>query len=270
MQKLNRVIEISMKKVSVIIPCYNQGKYLKETVDSVLNSTYKDIELIIVNDGSDDDITKSVLKELEKQTINIINIENSGVCNARNIGIKAASGDYILPLDADDRIANTYIEKAVSILEQNPDIGIIYCEAEFFGTGQNKKWNLKPATLSNMLIQNRIFPSGIYRKSKFLEVGGYKKEMELGCEDWDFWLSIIETGAKVYQISEVLFYYRKAENSRTQKSLLPENYIKIRLSIIKRHKKLYDKYALFVYPALAFMAVKNFLSYIFKLLRGKN
>lgn len=269
MQKLNRVIEISMKKVSVIIPCYNQGKYLKETVDSVLNSTYKDIELIIVNDGSDDDITKSVLKELEKQGINIINIENSGVCAARNNGIIKATGEYILPLDADDKIAPEYIEKAVDILNKDKNIGIVYCKAKFFGSN-NKPVPLKPATIYNMLIQNCIFSASLFRKEQFLLIGGFCQKLEIGCEDWDFWLSIIETGAKVYQISEVLFYYRKAENSRTQKSLLPENYIKIRLSIIKRHKKLYDKYALFVYPALAFMAVKNFLSYIFKLLRGKN
>lgn len=199
-----------MKKISVIIPCYNQSEYLLDAVKSVVNSTYKNLEIIVVNDGSTEKTPQEIQSMLMPfDNVILINQENSGVCAARNNGIIKASGEYILPLDADDRIADTYIEKAVSILEQNPDIGIVYCEAEFFGTGQNKKWNLKPATLSNMLIQNRIFPSGIYRKSKFLEVGGYKKEMELGCEDWDFWLSIIETGTKVYQIPEVLFFYRK-------------------------------------------------------------
>ena len=100
-----------------------------------------------------------------------------------------------------------------------------------------------------MLIQNRIFPSGIYRKSKFLEVGGYKKEMELGCEDWDFWLSIIETGAKVYQIPEVLFYYRKQQNERTKQSLRPIN--------------------LKMYFLLGFMICKNCAAHFYKLLRGK-
>lgn len=219
-----------MKKISVIIPCYNQYEYLLDAVKSVVSSTYKNLEIIVVNDGSTEKTPQEIQSMLLPfDNVILINQENSGVCAARNNGIIKATGEYILPLDADDRIANTYIEKAVSILEQNPDIGIIYCEAEFFGTGQNKKWNLKPATLSNMLIQNRIFPSGIYRKSKFLEVGGYKKEMELGCEDWDFWLSIIETGAKVYQIPEVLFYYRKQQNERTKQSLRPINYLKIRL-----------------------------------------
>ncbi len=259
-----------MKKISVIIPCYNQYKYLLDAVKSVVSSTYKNLEIIVVNDGSTEKTAQEFQDMLKPfDNVILINQENSGVCAARNNGIIKATGEYILPLDADDRIANTYIEKAVSILEQNPDIGIVYCEAEFFGTGQNKKWNLKPATLSNMLIQNRIFPSGIYRKSKFLEVGGYKKEMELGCEDWDFWLSIIETGAKVYQIPEVLFYYRKQQNERTKQSLRPINYLKIRLNIAKFHNKLYNQFGLKMYFLLGFMICKNCAAHFYKLLRGK-
>ena len=259
-----------MKKISVIIPCYNQYKYLLDAVKSVVSSTYKNLEIIVVNDGSTEKTAQEFQDMLKPfDNVILINQENSGVCAARNNGIIKATGEYILPLDADDRIANTYIEKAVSILEQNPDIGIVYCEAEFFGTGQNKKWDLKPATLSNMLIQNRIFPSGIYRKSKFLEVGGYKKEMELGCEDWDFWLSIIETGAKVYQIPEVLFYYRKQQNERTKQSLRPINYLKIRLNIAKFHNKLYNQFGLKMYFLLGFMICKNCAAHFYKLLRGK-
>ena len=259
-----------MKKVSVIIPCFNHSEYLLDAVKSVVNSTYKNLEIIVVNDGSTEKTPQEIQSMLMPfDNVILINQENSGVCAARNNGIIKASGEYILPLDADDRIADTYIEKAVSILEQNPDIGIAYCEAEFFGTGQNKKWNLKPATLSNMLIQNRIFPSGVYRKSKFLEVGGYKKEMELGCEDWDFWLSIIETGAKVYQIPEVLFYYRKQQNERTKQSLRPINYLKIRLNIAKFHNKLYNQFGLKMYFLLGFMICKNCAAHFYKLLRGK-
>ena len=236
-----------------------------------MSSTYKNLEIIVVNDGSTEKTPQEIQSMLLPfDNVILINQENSGVCTARNNGIIKATGEYILPLDADDRIANTYIEKALSILEQNPDIGIVYCEAEFFGTGQNKKWNLKPATLSNMLIQNRIFPSGIYRKSKFLEVGGYKKEMELGCEDWDFWLSIIETGAKVYQIPEVLFYYRKQQNERTKQSLRPINYLKIRLNIVKFHNKLYNQFGLKMYFLLGFMICKNCAAHFYKLLKGRS
>lgn len=259
-----------MKKISVIIPCYNQSKYLLEAIKSVVESTYKNIEIIVINDGSTDKSPQEIhnmLKTLEN--VILISQENQGVCVARNNGISACSGDYILPLDADDKIADTYIEQAIAMLEQNPDIGVVYSEAEFFGTGQNKKWNLKPATLSNMLIQNRIFSSGIYRKSKFIEIDGYKKEMELGCEDWDFWLSIIETGAKVYQIPEVLFYYRKQQNERTKRSLRPLNYLKIRLNIVKFHKNLYKQFGIKMYLILGFMVCKNYAAHFYKSLKGK-
>ena len=249
-----------MKKVSVVIPCFNQSAYLLDAVYSVMNSTYKNIEVIVVNDGSTDKTPDEISNLLAPfENIILINQQNSGVCTARNNGINKASGEYILPLDADDKIAETYIEKAISVLENNPNIGIVYCEAEFFGNEKNKKWNLKPATLSNMLVQNRIFPSGVYRKSKFLEVGGYKKEMELGCEDWELWLSIIETGSKTYQIPETLFFYRKQQNERTKRSLKPLNYLKIRLNIIKFHKNLYNKFGIKMYILLGLMVCRNFV-----------
>ena len=256
-----------MKKVSVIIPCYNQGKYLEETVNSVLCSHYKNFEIIIVNDGSDDEITKPVLNKLENKGITIINIENSGVCSARNTGIKSCNGEYILTLDADDKIAPDYIEKAVKILDENDDIGIVYCKAQFFDA-INKPVDLKPATIYNMLVQNRIFSASFFRKSTFTEVGGFNPDLELGCEDWDFWLSIIETGAKVFQIPEILFFWRKAENSRTQKALNPSNYLQIRLKMIERHKKLYNKFRLIIYIHLCFMIAKNYISYYLKMIKG--
>ena len=136
-----------MKKVSVVIPCFNQGKYLQETVNSVKSSTYKNIEIIIVNDGSDDSYTISVLEAINEENIKIININNSGVCNARNIGISASSGEYILTLDGDDKISSDYIEKAVKVLDENPEIGIVYSKAKFFDA-DNKIVNLKKATVS--------------------------------------------------------------------------------------------------------------------------
>ena len=257
-----------MKKVSVIIPCYNQSQYLAEAVLSVLNSTYKNIEIIVVNDGSSD-ISTEDLRDLVPAGVTIINQENLGVCTARNNGIKSSSGEYILTLDADDKIAPTYIEMAVNILDNNPQTGIAYCEHEFFGV-KSRQHKIAFATMINMLIQNRIFSAAIFRRNLFDKVNGYKTDMEKGCEDWDFWLSIMETGADVYKIPEVLFFWRKSENERTQKALKPLNYLKIRLSIIKHHRKLYSKYALIVYPVMFAMVVKNLLSHFYKSLKGGN
>lgn len=222
--------------VSVVIPCYNQGEYLKEAVDSVLSSTYENIEIIVVNDGS----TKNVefLKTFSAPKTKIIHQQNQGVALARNNGIKASNGKYILPLDADDKIYSTYIEKAVNVLENNEKIGIVYCEAEFFGQVAGK-WRIAGYSFPEILWTNSIFNSAVYRKVDWQKVGGYKKEMDLGFEDWEFWLNLIESGTEVYKISEVLFLYRQTDLSRSGSLNKNNHAIVMFKQIIKFHPNLY-------------------------------
>ena len=92
-----------MMKVSVIIPCYNQGQYIEEAVKSVLAQTYQNFEIIIVNDGSTDEFTNKLLSDYDKQKTKVLHTDNQGLASARNNGIKVAKGKYILPLDADER-----------------------------------------------------------------------------------------------------------------------------------------------------------------------
>ena len=227
------------KKVSVIIPCYNQGKYVAEAINSALNQTYKNIEIVIVNDGSTDD-SSEVIKPFAEKYKNILffdNKENKGVIYARNMAIDACRGVYILPLDADDTIEPTYIEKAVKILDENPKIGIVYCKARKFGT-KNKYWALPEFDRSQILYSNCIFVSALFRKSEFIKVGRYKDYMQYGCEDHDLWISFIEQGFDAYRIDEVLFNYRQyGEESRTKLSSDYSN--EIWRQIVKNHMDLY-------------------------------
>ena len=259
-------MEDLLETVSVVITCYNQGQYLEECINSVTNSDYPNIEIILVDDGSEDTFTQKTLDKLDSGKIRIIRQNNQGVCAARNNGIAAASGKYILPLDADDKIAETYISKAVEILAQNPQIGIVLCNGILwaFQSGGEGKWKLKNPTITNMLIQNRIFPSALFRKSDFEKLGGYNPIMETGCEDWELWLNFLENGLKPYKIDEELFYHRIAENFRSKNAIRPQNYIKIRYNIIKLHKKLYLKYSFIVALPLMFMILKNILSFAVK------
>ena len=115
--------------VSVIIPCYKQAHFLKESVQSILDQTFQDWEIIIVNDGSPDnthDVAQEIIDLNPQYSIKLIDQENTGLAGARNSGINNASGKYIIPLDSDDQFADSYLEKAVRILERNPDIGIVY------------------------------------------------------------------------------------------------------------------------------------------------
>ena len=202
-----------MPRVSVIVPCYKQAQYLPEALDSVLAQTYSHWECIIINDGSTDNTEEIAQQYCEKdKRIKYIYKENEGLSSARNTGIKNSVGVYILPLDADDKIANTYLEKSVKILDEDQKIGILYSEAELFGE-QFGKWDIPGFNFSEFLNDNQIFCSAFFRREDYDKTNGYNSNMIYGLEDWDFWLSLIEKEVEVYKIPETLFYYRIRNNS---------------------------------------------------------
>lgn len=250
-----------MPKVSVIIPCYNQGAYLNDAVESVLAQTFRDFEIIVVNDGSTDGPTNRLLSDYRKPMTRVIHTANQGLAEARNNGIREATGVYILPLDADDKIASTYLEKAVQILEALSNTGIVYCKAETFGAVTGP-WLAAEYSLRGMLLGNLIFCSALYRKEDWQAVGGYKPNMAHGWEDWDFWLSIIELGNEVHRIPEVLFYYHVKEVSMA-KSMDAAKRADMHMQVIRNHKDLYIENA----RPLIELYYRMTGSYLFRLLK---
>lgn len=222
--------------VTVVIPCYNQGETLEETVASVKQQSYSNVDIVVVNDGSDDQTTLTVLKRLETDGITVVHTTNQGLAAARNNGIAVAKGEYILPLDGDDRIAEHYIEKAMEVFSSQ-NVGIVYCRAQLFGA-VDTEWILPPYSLEQMLLENVIFCSALFRKTDWQEVGGYDTGMLYGWEDYDFWLSLIERGCKVYQIPEILFYYRVTSDSMVRSK---EKWQKVAMfkRIFQRHQQLF-------------------------------
>lgn len=227
-----------MPKVSVIIPCYNQGAYLEEAVDSVLAQTYQDFEILVVDDGSTDAETVKILQDYTRPKTRVIHTDNQGLSMARNNGIQEATGKYILPLDADDKIGPDYLEEAVRILDLYPDIGIVYSEAAFFGM-RTSHWHLPDYTSDHLLFQNIIFCSALFRRVHWEKVGGYNINMVYGWEDWDFWLSLIHLGVKVYRIPQVLFFYRLREESMSH-AMDEKKQFFMRLHAILNHQDLYQ------------------------------
>ena len=231
------------KKVSIIMPCYNQGAYVKEAIESVLNQTYKNIEIVCVNDASSDnsvEIIQGICRKKYHIPIIFINhFENKGVVATRNEAIEKATGDYILPLDADDTLEPTFVEKAVKILDENSDVGIVYCWVNNFGVGM-KSWidKFEDFDINKEIISNSIVNTSMFRKSDFLAVGGYKAYMNKGWEDWDLWLSIIEAGRKAYLIKAALFNYRKC--GVTARSVFAyKNTEELCYTLLKYHTNLY-------------------------------
>ena len=245
-----------MPKVSIVIPCYNQGVYLSETLDSVLAQSYENWECIIVNDGSTDN-TEIVAKEYCKKDKRFVYVyqNNSGLSKARNTGVANSDGFYILPLDSDDIIASQYLEFAIKAFEKNENLKIVYCRAELFGE-QKGEWKLPEFSMERMLGRNCIFCSGIYKKEDFIRVGGYNSNMKYGFEDWDFWLSLLENGGDVLQLNQILFFYRIRKKSMAR-SLNNEKAAIARRQIWENHKSLYSKYY------FNFFFYHNFNSFIY-------
>lgn len=226
-----------MPKVSVIIPCYNQGQYLNEAVQSVLAQTCDDFEIIIVNDGSTDGFTNDLLSKYSGGKITVLHTANHGLSGARNNGIRASTGRYILPLDADDKISAEYLAEAIKVLDADPETGIVYCEAEYFGE-KTGKWELPTYSFLKMLRENQIFCSAFFRREDYDATCGYNPNMIHGWEDWDFWLSLLELGKKVHRIPRVLFYYRIRAESMVR-ALDEENYAFLRIRVYRNHLALY-------------------------------
>jgi glycosyltransferase involved in cell wall biosynthesis len=205
--------------ISILVPCYNQGIYLKETIQSALASSYRPIEILIINDGSSDNSLALAL-ELESQhpEVRVLDQANAGVTKARNAGIAAAQGEYLLPLDGDDLISPAYIEQGLAILATRPEVKVVYCQAEKFSNSGRKPWKLKPFSLQQLAKDNMIFVSALFRKADAEAVGGFSEDMQLGREDWEFWIKLLKNGGEVVQLPLVGFYYRLTPNSKRKKT----------------------------------------------------
>ena len=202
--------------LSIIITCFNLGIYLEEAIDSVKKYTkQEDYELILVNDGSTDEVTIAILRNIEQNDSEVIvlNQPNLGLAKARNNGIKLATGKYIIPLDADNKIRPEFIIQTISILNNNVDIDIVHGNAQNFGN-KNTVWQSKPFDFRGILLNNYIDACAGFRKSTWKKLGGYDENMPvMGFEDWDLWLRMGNAGCRFEYVNEIFFDYRVRDNS---------------------------------------------------------
>lgn len=226
--------------VSVIIPCYKQSSYLEDSIESVVQQTYKDIEIIIIDEGGNNNLELKHAISSKNREIKILKTNKIGLANARNEGIREAKGEYILPLDADDKIGHLYVEKAVDILKSKNEVGIVYSKASFFGY-RSGPWELPPYHFPDILLSPRIFCSAMFRKKEWKLVGGYCSKFYYGWEDHDLWLSIIGLGRNVVRLEECFFFYRKHKNKSMTDDLNSnrEKYLYTIRLLVERHKKLF-------------------------------
>lgn len=219
--------ELTYKKdlpfISVIIPCYKYAHLLTYTVESIIQQTYKNFEIIIVNDGSPDNtsfIASSLVEKYSDYNIKVIQTLNRGLAGARNFGIENSKGTWLLPLDSDDAYKNTFLAKAVEIITKNPDINLIFSNIEDLVTGI-RGWLPPPYTTESITRENTFPYSSLYKKELWGKNGKYNEVLPWGCEDWEFWIRSSKFALKPYKIEEALFLYRSHSSEQMSQTLYP-------------------------------------------------
>lgn len=227
--------------LSVIVPCYKQAEFIAETLDSIRKQTFQDWECIVVNDGSPDNASEIVNGFVKTDPrIRLIETPNRGVSAARNTGIRASQGEFILPLDADDIILPEYAQLAIEHFRKHPETKLVYSEARKFGQ-ENKYWDLPEFRWDRFIFSNCIFSSCFFRRSDFDKTAGFNEEMRLGWEDWDFLLGFLDEHDIVYRIPKVLMLYRIKNVSKSTEVLSRTEALTWQL--IDNHPDVYRKYS---------------------------
>jgi glycosyltransferase involved in cell wall biosynthesis len=214
-----------MKKVSIIIPTYNQSQYLSEAIDSVLAQNYKDSEIIIVNDGSTDS-TEKIIKHYQQkypEKIKYFYKKNGGQASARNLGMKNAQGEHFAFLDADDLWLPEKLEKQINKLQES-NADICYTDAEMFGNElvAGKRFSEiaefhEGKILKELIKTNFIVNSSVLMKRLVFEKVGFQKKFLKRVEDYEYWLRVALNNFQLVFIGEPLVLYRVHEEHTTKK-----------------------------------------------------
>jgi len=206
---------LAAPRVSVVVPCYNLGPYLAEAVDSALGQTFADIEIVVVDDGSTDPETRAILDTFSRPKTRVLRSENRGLPGAKNFGIAHTSGDLLCMLDADDLLEPQMLARSVAALDAAPSIAFASHWLRTFG---DEQWDWTPSSCAfpALLDMNTVNGSALVRRSAVESVGGFDETFLDGCEDWDFWITMVEQGHPGTIIPEFLFRYRRRTGSMSR------------------------------------------------------
>jgi len=206
---------VAAPRVSVVVPCYNLGPYLAEAVDSALGQTFTDLEIVVVDDGSTDPETRAILDTFSRPKTRVLRSENRGLPGAKNFGIGHTTGELLCMLDADDVLESHMLERSVAALDAAPSIAFASHWLRTFG---DEQWDWTPSSCDfpALLDMNTVNGSALVRRSAVESIGGFDETFLDGCEDWDFWITMVEQGHPGTIIPEFLFRYRRRTGSMSR------------------------------------------------------
>lgn len=208
--------------VSIIIPVFNQGTEILRAVDSVMNQTLSNLEVVIWDDGSTNSQTLRILTELSldntrtksDRSISIFQRENQGVVGARNSAVNVSNGKYLVFLDPDDSLEATYLEKAFLSLESNVLCDIAVPEVRLIEGESVKYWLPEPLRWPEICAYNHVPIASMVTRDLFDSINGFDPRMNDGWEDWDFWIRAAAIGAESILLHEPLFNYTVSNTGR--------------------------------------------------------
>ncbi|TYR38238.1 glycosyltransferase family 2 protein [Sphingobacterium phlebotomi] len=231
--------------VSIVIPCYNGASTILEAVQSALDQSYKNIEIVVVDDGSTDNsriiVEKIILSEPK---VSLHTQENRGLSAARNFGLHQVKGEYVVFLDADDKLKETYLSLALAYYLENPDTTIVYSNMELFER-ETGLFPLDAFEIKSFLRQNCIPAFAMVRVKQIRAIGGFDESVTL-CEDWECWMHLLKVfGGSVHRIEEPQYFYRKRITNDSILDRYKENtekLKKVRVYVFSKHQEFYDEH----------------------------
>lgn len=222
--------------VSVIIPCFNLGAYLAEAADSVLSQTVDDYEILVGDDGSNEEETRKVVAGFARPKTRVFRFPHRGLAATRNALIAEAHGTYLCALDADDRLRPTYLEQTLQTFERDSGLTFVGTRLQMFGTETGVWPGTLRCDLAALLVDDTVHTAALVRRDAVLAAGGYDERMPVqGDEDWDLWISIVERGGRGVILDEVLFDYRRRDGSMVQHCQTAEAHRVLHEYIVAKH-----------------------------------
>ena len=231
------MISQNHEMISVIVPCFNSGKTLKRTIESVKKQTWQKKEIIIVNDGSNDKKTLEILNIYKNDSlVKLINQDNKGLSAARNQGVIYSKGDFLFFLDSDDWIEENMLEELFLNIQIEKKYGYVFsdCSLEGESNGRRKKiFNLFEQMFINQIPYSIFIP-----RKLFIENGFYDENMKLGYEDWEYNIRLASRNIYGKRVSKALFHYNVSKSGMLISQSI-KNHIKIWKYIKSKNEKLY-------------------------------
>jgi glycosyltransferase involved in cell wall biosynthesis len=229
--------------LSVVIPYYNMGRYIMECLESVRNTTYRPLEIILLDDGSTDPFSLEQLEQAARlPEVRVIHQKNQGLALTRNEGAKAARGVFLAFLDADDRVKPTYFEKAIRALQKNNNVFFAGAWVQYF---ENSRaiWPTFTPQPPYVLVHNPVNSSGlVYKRAAFLAGGLNDQQVDYGLEDYESVINMLHHGYNGVVIPEVLFDYRVRSGSMIRQLTLEKQLYSYKY-ITQKHADYYTKFA---------------------------